>query len=83
MYTISNSNGLQGRAWTTEYDTETDALEALCAAMGWDADEAVCSESYTVGEGTAVSVYKTQAEHDADETGAYAPRITELEDGGS
>ena len=75
MFTISNSNGITGGAWAEEYDTQDDALDALCEAFGIDRDEAVTSDSYAVDEGNAVSVYATEAECEADQDGAYAPRI--------
>ena len=59
-----------------EYETEDEALEALCEELGLVNDDVVCSDSYTVDEGDAVSVYETQEECDADQDGSYAPRIT-------
>jgi hypothetical protein len=74
-YKISNAEGRQGRAWTAEYATREEAAQAIRQAMGWDA--VVLSGSYAVDAGSAVSAYETQEECDADQTGAWAPRIVE------
>lgn len=76
-YTITNSNGRQHGRWNDEFATQQEALAALQAEMGWD--EIVESESYTIDNGSAVSCYATQEECDADQTGAYAPRVNEYE----
>jgi hypothetical protein len=74
-YTISNSNGRRGNAWDEQYDDQEHALHALCEAMGWS--EVFESNRYTVSEtDSAISCYATQEDCDADETGAYAPRVT-------
>lgn len=73
-YEISNANGMTGRAWTSTYDTQGDAAEALREAMGWSA--IILSDAYATDRGDAVSAYETQSECDADQDGARAPRIT-------
>jgi len=52
--------------------TQADAI----AATGWA--DPVISDSYcTEDDSTAVSVYETQVDHDEDDDGAFAPRVTE------
>ena len=80
MYRISNSNGLSGQAWSEEYASEAEALAALCEAFNIDPSDAVTSERYTVDGGSAVSVYDSQEACDADQEGAYAPRIIWLDE---
>lgn len=72
-YQISTTDG---REWTDTYETRQQAAAAIAQAYGWESP--VISESYAVGDGnqSAVSVYETQEECDADDEGAYAPRIT-------
>ena len=80
-YSISNSNGMGGGVWGRKYDSRRDAKEAIAEAYGWD--DVVLSPSWEDGDGlTCWSVYETQEECDADETGADAPCITRLEDEG-
>lgn len=66
-YTNATTDGRQGRALDV-------TAEALRVVMGWDG--IVLSASYTVDEGSAVSAYATEADRDADQDGASAPRIT-------
>lgn len=76
-YTISNSNsnGMSGGVWRRGYDSFKDAREAIAEAYGWA--QTVISVSWDDSDGlTCWSVYETQDEHDADETGAHAPTIT-------
>ncbi len=73
-FTISNSNGNQSGPWRETYETQQGAVDAIAEAQGWG--EPVVSESYTVDAGSAVSVYETQADCDADQDGAFAPRVT-------
>ena len=76
-YTISNSNGNQSGPWRDRYATQEAAVDAIAQAQGWG--EPVLSERYTVDGGSAISVYATQADCDADQDGAYAPRVTKVD----
>lgn len=75
-YQIRNTEGRQGRAWTRTYDSLDEATEALRVELGWDG--IVLSDSFATDLGSAVCAYETQEECDADEEGAYAPRIVEV-----
>lgn len=81
-YKISNSNGLTGPAWDTDYATWAAASEAIRRAYQWD--EVMLSDSYSLGndygtgDASAVSAYQSQADCDADPDGAHAPRIVEI-----
>ena len=76
-YTISNSDGRQGRAWDGVYDSLEAAKAALAHEMGWD--EAVLVQIDTADRNgrpaTAWCAYPDADEAGADEEGAYAPRI--------
>lgn len=74
VYTISNSNGNQSGPWRETYQTQQAAIDAIAEAQGWG--EPVVSERYAVDGGSAVSVYASQEDCDADQDGAFAPRVT-------
>lgn len=74
-YTISNSNGNQRGIWRDTYESQQDAIDVIALTNGWG--DPVVSESYTVDGGSAVSVYASQEDCDADQDGAFAPRVTE------
>lgn len=85
IYSISNSNGQSGGAWSRMYGTRRAAQRAIAEAFGWT--EAVLSPSWahtTDGNDTLTcwSAYSTQEECDADETGAHAPTITRHDEQG-
>lgn len=67
-YSIRNTEGRQGRAWTRTYDSLDEASEALRAAMGWD--EVVLSDGTEgtdrCGEQWVYVAYATQEECDTD-----------------
>ena len=56
--------------------TEAEAVEEVVETMGWG--EAYASDYYDTDRGSAVSLYESAAECDADDEGAYAPRIVEV-----
>lgn len=72
-FKITNTSGKSGGNWSREYETREDAAEAIRESMGWSS--VVLSESFAVDDGTAWCTYETQEECDADQEGAYAPRI--------
>jgi len=77
-YKITNSNGMSGGVWSRVYGSRKAAAAAIAEAFGWD--EAVLSPSWSDDEDNSCwSVYETQEECDADETGAHAPCITRHE----
>jgi hypothetical protein len=80
-FTISNT-GLTERNGaklvSEQHGSLKQAVEILQATLGWETIH--LSEWYAVdSHDDAVSAYATQRERDADETGAYAPRITRRE----
>ena len=77
-FQIQNTEGRQGRAWSTTYADLPDAEAAVREAMGWD--DSVTSDSFAGIDGNGTErvgrcVYPTQEECDADQDGAHAPRI--------
>ena len=73
MLKITNTSGRSDRSWSRDYETREDAAEAIRNAMGWDS--VVLSESFAVDDTTGWCAYESQEECDADQEGAYAPRV--------
>lgn len=76
IYKYIASYGNDGYTPNREFGDRDEAISSICAHKGWVA--AVESPAFSTGDGEAVALYETQAECDADEDGAYAPRVEEV-----
>lgn len=72
-FKISNTSGKSGGNWAREYKTRHEAAHAIREAMGWDG--VVLSPSFAADDTAAWCAYESQEYRDADQEGAYAPRI--------
>jgi hypothetical protein len=79
-YIIKNTEGRTGGAWVDEFATKGEAGLAIREEMGWDDIEWSDSfgDTYCGCDVTAWSVYPTTEARDADDNGAYAPRVIRL-----
>ena len=77
MYRITTTDGsLTQRQPDERFEDFDAAYNALGKHEGWD--EPAISGWYAVDGGEGCSVYATEEEMEADEEGAYAPRILKL-----
>jgi len=74
IYTISNTNGLQGAVWRLEYESRAKAGEAIRRAMGWES--LLWSAAFETKYGTGWCVYETESTRTIDFDGAHAPRVS-------
>lgn len=82
-YRITNTNGLTTGRWALTYLSRDNAAEELRLARGWDEVHLSAPFAEVDSEGREVGrcwcAYETEAERDADDTGAFADRIVEID----